>query len=264
MAICRHRFGPTNSEQETTDHAPPEATCRTKLCLMSDKISSSQKGCRLICAQFWSSLGSTHPHHLMAIVRYRIAYRLKQKFRSGLDGRGHRLTSGGLEQNNKMEKYRRHTVTLRRFETRPTTLDNDALSEEVEANPSDNRVLPSSNKIRPGSRQSILKCHQNKRVFQPLLRPFAPPIADAIRSVMKLRHESAAEIHRQLVETYVTELMSRQYAYNQKGPPTSDFHLFTKLKEFAGGKRFCNSKWVKDTVEKWLSEVERKVFDEDW
>ncbi|KAL1140230.1 hypothetical protein AAG570_000162 [Ranatra chinensis] len=43
----------------------------------------------------------------------------------------------------------------------------------------------------------------------------------------------------------------------------SDFHLFTKLKEFLGGKRFSNDEEVRETVEKWLSEVERSVFDED-
>lgn len=42
----------------------------------------------------------------------------------------------------------------------------------------------------------------------------------------------------------------------------SDFHLFTKLKEFLGGKRFSSDEEVKETVEKWLLEVERSVYDE--
>ncbi|KAL1138258.1 hypothetical protein AAG570_009947 [Ranatra chinensis] len=41
----------------------------------------------------------------------------------------------------------------------------------------------------------------------------------------------------------------------------SDIHLFTNPKEILGGKRFCNDEEVKETVAKWLSEVERKVFD---
>ncbi|KAF6212895.1 hypothetical protein GE061_010605 [Apolygus lucorum] len=42
----------------------------------------------------------------------------------------------------------------------------------------------------------------------------------------------------------------------------SDFHLFTKLKEFLGGKRFSSDEEVKETVEKWLLEVEGSVYDE--
>ncbi|KAL1131967.1 hypothetical protein AAG570_011578 [Ranatra chinensis] len=42
----------------------------------------------------------------------------------------------------------------------------------------------------------------------------------------------------------------------------SDFHLFTKPNEFLGGKRFFNDEGVKETAEKWLSEVERSVFGE--
>ncbi|KAL1132196.1 hypothetical protein AAG570_010153 [Ranatra chinensis] len=40
-----------------------------------------------------------------------------------------------------------------------------------------------------------------------------------------------------------------------------DFHLFTKPKYFLGGKRFSNDEEVKET-QKWLSELERSVFDE--
>ncbi|KAL1131098.1 hypothetical protein AAG570_012335 [Ranatra chinensis] len=41
----------------------------------------------------------------------------------------------------------------------------------------------------------------------------------------------------------------------------SDFYLFTNLKEFLGGQRFPNGEEVKETVEKWLSGLERDVFD---
>ena len=42
----------------------------------------------------------------------------------------------------------------------------------------------------------------------------------------------------------------------------SDYHLFNKLKEFLGGRRFSNDEEVQDAVEKWLRVVERKVHDE--
>ncbi|KAL1128845.1 hypothetical protein AAG570_013379 [Ranatra chinensis] len=43
--------------------------------------------------------------------------------------------------------------------------------------------------------------------------------------------------------------------------PLLEFHLFTKLKELLGRIHFSNDE-VKNTEEKWLSEVERSVFDE--
>ncbi|KAL1122504.1 hypothetical protein AAG570_002835 [Ranatra chinensis] len=46
-------------------------------------------------------------------------------------------------------------------------------------------------------------------------------------------------------------------------PSTLRCHLSTKPKEFLGGKRFSNDKEVKETVEKWLPEVEGSVSDED-
>jgi len=44
--------------------------------------------------------------------------------------------------------------------------------------------------------------------------------------------------------------------------PTSDYHLFNKLKEFLSGQRFSNDEEVQEVVEKWLRVLERKVYDE--
>ncbi|KAL1124305.1 hypothetical protein AAG570_002073 [Ranatra chinensis] len=80
------------------------------------------------------------------------------------------------------------------------------------------------------------------------------------------RREPADEVHRQLVKTYGLEdplvsfgkdIVSHRLYFPDLAP--SDFHLFTKLKEFLGEKRFPNDEEVKRTVEKWLSEVEWSI-----
>ncbi|KAG8228653.1 hypothetical protein J437_LFUL008304 [Ladona fulva] len=40
-----------------------------------------------------------------------------------------------------------------------------------------------------------------------------------------------------------------------------NFHIFSKLKEFLGGKIISDDEEVKEMVEKWLREVEREVLD---
>jgi histone-lysine N-methyltransferase SETMAR len=43
---------------------------------------------------------------------------------------------------------------------------------------------------------------------------------------------------------------------------TSDFHLFPKLKEFLGGRRFKSDEEVKDAVKEWLIGLVAEVYDE--
>jgi histone-lysine N-methyltransferase SETMAR len=42
----------------------------------------------------------------------------------------------------------------------------------------------------------------------------------------------------------------------------SDFHLFPKLKEFLGGRRFKSDEEVKDAVKEWLNGLAAEVYDE--
>jgi histone-lysine N-methyltransferase SETMAR len=42
----------------------------------------------------------------------------------------------------------------------------------------------------------------------------------------------------------------------------SDFHLFPKLREFLGGRRFKSDEEVKDAVEEWLNGLAAEVNDE--
>jgi hypothetical protein len=42
----------------------------------------------------------------------------------------------------------------------------------------------------------------------------------------------------------------------------SDFHLFPKLKEFLGGRRFKRDEEVKHAVKEWLSELAAEDYDE--
>jgi histone-lysine N-methyltransferase SETMAR len=42
----------------------------------------------------------------------------------------------------------------------------------------------------------------------------------------------------------------------------SDFHLFPKLKEFLGGRRFKSDETTKDAVKEWLNELAAEVYDE--
>jgi histone-lysine N-methyltransferase SETMAR len=41
-----------------------------------------------------------------------------------------------------------------------------------------------------------------------------------------------------------------------------DFHLFPKLKEFLGGRRFKSDEEVKDAVKEWLNGLVAEVYDE--
>jgi hypothetical protein len=43
---------------------------------------------------------------------------------------------------------------------------------------------------------------------------------------------------------------------------SSDFHLFPKLKEFLGGRRFKSDEEVKDAVKQWLNGLAVQVYDE--
>jgi hypothetical protein len=43
---------------------------------------------------------------------------------------------------------------------------------------------------------------------------------------------------------------------------SSDFHLFPKLKEFLGGRRFKSDEEVKDDVKEWLNGLAAEVYDE--
>jgi histone-lysine N-methyltransferase SETMAR len=43
---------------------------------------------------------------------------------------------------------------------------------------------------------------------------------------------------------------------------SSDFHLFPKLKEFLGGRRFKSDEEVKYTIKEWLNGQEAEVYDE--
>jgi histone-lysine N-methyltransferase SETMAR len=42
----------------------------------------------------------------------------------------------------------------------------------------------------------------------------------------------------------------------------SDFHLYTKLKEFLGGRHFKSDEEVKDAVKEWLNGLAAEVYDE--
>jgi histone-lysine N-methyltransferase SETMAR len=50
-------------------------------------------------------------------------------------------------------------------------------------------------------------------------------------------------------------------AYSPELAP-SDFHLFPKLKEFFGGRRFKSGEEVKDAVREWLNGLAAEVYDE--
>jgi histone-lysine N-methyltransferase SETMAR len=43
----------------------------------------------------------------------------------------------------------------------------------------------------------------------------------------------------------------------------SNFHLFPKLKEFLGGRRFKSDEEVKDAVKEWLNGLAAEVYDQD-
>lgn len=43
---------------------------------------------------------------------------------------------------------------------------------------------------------------------------------------------------------------------------TSDFHLFRKLKDFLGGKRYTTGEVLKEAVTTFLNEVAAEVYDE--
>jgi hypothetical protein len=45
--------------------------------------------------------------------------------------------------------------------------------------------------------------------------------------------------------------------------PPSDFHLFPKLKEFLGGRRFKSDEEAKDVVKEWLNGLAAEVCNED-
>ena len=42
----------------------------------------------------------------------------------------------------------------------------------------------------------------------------------------------------------------------------SDYHLFSKLKEFLGGKQFAGDDELKDAVNRWLNELAAEEYDE--
>jgi hypothetical protein len=42
----------------------------------------------------------------------------------------------------------------------------------------------------------------------------------------------------------------------------SDFHLFPKLKEFLGGRRFKSDEEVKDAIKEWINRLAAEVYDE--
>jgi histone-lysine N-methyltransferase SETMAR len=50
-------------------------------------------------------------------------------------------------------------------------------------------------------------------------------------------------------------------AYSPDLAPT-DFHLFPKLKEFLGGRRFKSDEEVKDAVKEWLNGLAAEIYDE--
>jgi hypothetical protein len=50
-------------------------------------------------------------------------------------------------------------------------------------------------------------------------------------------------------------------AYSPDFAP-SDFHLFPKLKEFLGSRRFRSDEGVKDYVKEWLNGLAAEVYDE--
>jgi hypothetical protein len=47
-----------------------------------------------------------------------------------------------------------------------------------------------------------------------------------------------------------------------KPPQSCDFHLFPKLKEFLGDRRFKSDEEVKDAVKEWLNGLAAEVYDE--
>jgi histone-lysine N-methyltransferase SETMAR len=51
-------------------------------------------------------------------------------------------------------------------------------------------------------------------------------------------------------------------AYSKDLAP-SDFHLFPKLNEFLGGRRFKSEEEVKDAVKEWLNGLAAEVYEED-
>jgi histone-lysine N-methyltransferase SETMAR len=66
-----------------------------------------------------------------------------------------------------------------------------------------------------------------------------------------------------------TQAMLQEFRWEVFEHPTcspdlapSDFHLFPKLKEFLGGRRFKSDEEVKDAVKEWLNGLAVEVYDE--
>jgi histone-lysine N-methyltransferase SETMAR len=62
-----------------------------------------------------------------------------------------------------------------------------------------------------------------------------------------------------------TQAMLQEFgweAFERPDLAPSDFHLFPKLKEFLGGRRFRSDEEVNNAVKKWLNGLAAEVYDE--
>lgn len=66
-------------------------------------------------------------------------------------------------------------------------------------------------------------------------------------------------IYQELLTSSGWEIVNRS-PYSADLAALSDFHLFTELKEFLGGKRHSNDDEVKQTAEKWLQGLAGEVY----
>jgi histone-lysine N-methyltransferase SETMAR len=80
---------------------------------------------------------------------------------------------------------------------------------------------------------------------------------------VSLLHDNArphtAPVSQELLTSFVWDIVTHS-PYSPDLAP-SDYHFFTKLKEFLGGKRFSNDQEVEKAVKKWLKELAVEVYD---
>jgi histone-lysine N-methyltransferase SETMAR len=80
---------------------------------------------------------------------------------------------------------------------------------------------------------------------------------------VSLLHDNArphtALVSQELLTSFVWDIVTHS-PYSPDLAP-SDYHFFTKLKEFFGGKRFSNDQEVEIAVKKWLKELAVEVYD---
>lgn len=108
----------------------------------------------------------------------------------------------------------------------------------------------------------------NADVYCETLKKLRKKIKDKRRGMLtsgvSLLHDNArphtARITQDLLASFGWDIVTHP-PYSPDLAP-SDYHLFTKLKEFLGGKRFADDEELKEAVLKWFQDLERNVYEE--